>query len=297
MTELNKPFHSTDFGKLFVGDSKEILNNPTLQEYKGKINLIFTSPPFPLNRKKKYGNLQGNDYILWISEFASLFKDYLSNDGSIVLEVGNAWNKGLPTTSTLPIESLLSFKRHGDLHLCQEFIYYNPARLPTPVQWVNKERIRVKDSFTRIWWLSPTPRPYANNRNVLVEYSNRMKDLLEKGEYNSGKRPSEHKIGISSFLKDNGGAIPPNVIVATNTKSRDIYLDYCKVKNVKPHPARMPEEIVEFFIKFLTKENDIVLDPFAGSNTTGATAQKLKRKWVSIEINKDYAFSSIGRLI
>jgi len=294
-TSALEPLYITDKGSLFVGTSDILLTQEPICNLKGQIGLIFTSPPFPLNRKKKYGNLQGQEYINWLSSLAPLFSEYLSEDGSIVVELGNAWNPGLPTTSTLPLEALLQFKKTGDFHLCQEFICYNPARLPSPVEWVNKRRNRVKDAYTRLWWLSKSPNPKADNRNILCEYSDRMKKLLASKKYNAGKRPSEHTIGKTSFLKDHGGAIPPNVIVASNTKSNDPYLAYCRQHGVGPHPARMPEDVSLFFIKFLTNENDWVMDPFAGSNTTGATAEKLGRRWISIEPNQSYAGGSVGR--
>ena len=289
------PYYSTKNGSLYLNDSIFLLMNETFNIYLNKINLIFTSPPFPLNRKKKYGNFVGKEYINWFSNLSKILSPYLTDNGSIVIELGNAWNPGSPTYSTLPIESLLEFKRSGRFHLCQEFIYFNPTRLPTPVEWVNKKRIRVKDSFTKIWWLSKTDYPYANNRDVLIDYSKSMKKLLLNGKYNSGRRPSEHIIGKKSFLKDNKGAIPANVLIASNTKNSDKYINYCKNNNIELHPARMPEEIPSFFIKFLTKPNEIVLDPFCGSNTTGAIAEILNRRWISIELNKIYADGSMGR--
>lgn len=290
-----EPYYTTTNGIFYRSLCENVLKADSLREFKGKINLIFTSPPFPLNRKKKYGNLQGKKYISWLASYAPLFSEYLSEDGSIVLELGNAWNPGLPTTSTLPIETLLQFKKSGNFHLCQEFICFNPARLPSPVQWVNKERIRVKDAFTKLWWLSKSPRPKANNRRVLKEYSKKMQQLIQTKKYNAGRRPSEHIIGEKSFLKNNKGAIPSNVIIATNTKSRDVYLDYCRQCNLEPHPARMPEDIISFFIRFLTEERDWIMDPFAGSNTTGAIAEELGRYWISIDPDKVYADGSIGR--
>ena len=181
---------------------------------------------------------------------------------------------------------VLEFKKRGEFFLCQEFIYFNPAKLPAPVEWVNKKRIRVKDSFTRLWWLSSTPNPKADNRNVLEAYSLQMKKLIKSGKYNAGKRPSEYNIGNSSFLNDNGGAIPSNVIIASNTTAKDRYIEYCKEHELEIHPARMPKEIPLFFIKFLTDANDLVLDPFAGSNTTGYVAESTLRRWLSIEINQ-----------
>lgn len=106
---------------------------------------------------------------------------------------------------------------------------------------------------------------------------------------------SEYTIGEDSFLTNNGGAIPSNVIIASNTTSNDNYIKYCKENNYTIHPARMPKEIPLFFIKMLTDENDLVLDPFAGSNTTGYVAELLKRRWVSIEIDPSFVRSSMGR--
>ena len=284
--------YNTDFGICINEKCETVIKNYLEPNYKGRINLIFTSPPFPLNRAKKYGNLNGDKYKSWLCEVGKSLLPLLSDDGSIVIEIGNAWNPGEPTFSTLPIETLLEFQKSCGLYLCQEFIYYNPARLPSPIQWVNKERIRVKDSFSRFWWMSKTPNPYANNSNVLEQYSKQMEKLIKNGKYNSGKRPSEHNISPDAFLQDNGGSIPANVIISANTNSNDKYLTGCKNNNLPIHPARMPYALPNFFINFLTKKGDIVLDCFAGSNTTGYCAQQLERKWISIEANKDYYMGS-----
>ena len=289
------PLYRSMRGTLYYGDSKDLLSSKWFKPLQNKINLIFTSPPFPLNKKKAYGNLTGQEYIDWLSEFGNIFKKLLSPDGSLVIEIGNAWEKGQPTMSLLPIESLIQLKKKGNFHLCQEFIWFNPARLPSPAQWVNIERIRVKDSFTRLWWLSLVTKPKSDNRKVLVEYSSSMKHLLKNKTYNSGIRPSEHRIGNTSFLKDNGGAIPPNVLTISNTISNDPYLKFCKENGFQYHPARMPIELAKFFIKFLTEKSDLVLDPFAGSNVTGYSAEILGRRWRSIEKNLEYATSSKSR--
>ena len=290
-----RKYFSTQNGIMYLGKCENVLSDYLLDDSFVSANLLFTSPPFPLNRAKRYGNMTGSKYLEWISTLAPIFSRLLAPNGSIVIELGNAWEAGLPAHSTLPIEALLEFKRSGNFYLCQEFIYYNPAKLPSPIEWVNKRRIRVKDSFTRIWWLSNTPYPKANNHNVKEEYSKQMNKLIKSGKYNSGKRPSEYLIGEESFSQDNGGAIPSNVLIASNTTSKDAYILYCKKNEIDIHPARMPVEIAEFFIKFLTDRDDLVLDPFAGSNTTGAASEKHDRKWMSIEANEEYIKGSIGR--
>ena len=302
---------------MYIGDSADLLRSSPISRYRGKIQLVFTSPPFPLNRKKRYGNRDGEEYIEWAASFAPILRDLVTDDGSIVVEIGNGWESGKPTMSTLSMEALLAFKKRAALELCQEFICYNPARLPSPAQWVNVERCRVKDAFTRVWWLSPNPKPKANNRSVLTGYSSSMKRLLERGTYNPGPRPSEHHIGDESFLSENGGAIPPNVILSAvdqllpdildalpqlhgilsiaNTASNDPFQRHCREQGIPAHPARMPMKLAEFFVRFLTDSNDIVLDPFAGSNTTGFVAEQLKRRWIAIEKDRLYAEASSNR--
>ena len=320
----SSPIYRTNLGAAYCGDSSRVLRSRPFLARRGKMQLVFTSPPFPLNTKKNYGNLQGEAYIRWFASFAPLLRELLTDDGSIVVEVGNAWLPGEPVMSTHVLEAFLRFLKRGNLHLCQEFIWYNPARLPSPIEWVNKERIRVKDAFTRIWWMAPSTRPKADNRKVLREYSPTMKRLIETGKYNAGPRPSQHHIGAESFKTDNGGAIPSNVggtealpsldatitpkqfadllvgadnlLKAANTVSSDAYRRFCLDHQVPLHPARMPRPLVEFFIRFLTEEGDTVLDPFSGSNTTGAVAESMGRQWTSIEADWAYAAHSIGRL-
>ena len=219
----------------------------------------------------------------------------LKENGSIVLELGNAWKPGRPVMSTLSIRALLAFLEAGNFALCQQFVWNNPAKLPGPAQWANIERIRVNDAYTLLWWMAKSDRPYADNRQVLTAYSSSMEHLLRTNRYNTGPRPSEHNIGQQSFLNDNSGAIPSNVLTLANTQSSSQYLTYCKTHKLRPHPARMPLGLAEFFIKFLTKPNDLVLDPFAGSNTTGEASEKLGRRWISVEPNKMYLEGSVGR--
>jgi site-specific DNA-methyltransferase (cytosine-N4-specific) len=302
-----RPAYTTARGRMFVGDAATVLAAPALRRQSGRVQLVFTSPPFPLCREKRYGNLRGDEYTQWLAGFARPLAEYLTRDGSIVIELGNGWEPGRPTVSTASLKALLAFQEAAGLHLCQEFIGYNPARLPTPAEWVTVRRIRVKDAYTRLWWLSPTPHPKADNRRVLTAYSDSMRKLLAKGTYNGGARPSGHHVGHRSFLRQNGGAIPPNVLVPpaddlpatvipiSNTGSRGRYLDACRALNVAGHPARMPEALVDFFVRFLTDAGDLVLDPFAGSNTTGAVAESLDRRWLAIERDPEYARASRAR--
>ena len=289
------PAYHTKLGACYVSDIESFLDSPVAKKMHGKINLIFTSPPFPLASPKKYGNLNGDKYLDWIVSITSQLVPLLAKDGSLVMEIGNAWDKGSPTMSTLPLKTLIAIEEKTSLNLCQQFIWENSARLPGPATWVNKERIRIKDSHTHLWWFSPSSRPKANNRNVLIEYSPAMQRLIKTGKYNPGKRPSEHVIGEKTFAVNNQGAIPGSTLVMGNTATDPDYREWCLKQGIPLHPARMPIKLAEFFIKLLTDEGDVVFDPFGGSNTTGRSAQNLKRKWVTIEKDPEYVKGSRGR--
>lgn len=287
--------YRTKHGSMLLGTIEDALSRPPLVDAKGKVNLVFTSPPFPLTRKKRYGNKTGEEYLKWMESLAPRLADLLAEDGSLVVEIGNAWMPGQPEMSTLPLQTLLKILESAKLHLCQQFICHNPARLPGPAEWVNIERIRVKDSYTHVWWMSRTLRPKADNRRVLVPYSPEMLRLLKSKNYNAGTRPSGHYIGDKTFLTNNGGAIPSSVLTYSNTAYHQEYVDHCRKIDVEPHPARMAAGLAEFFIMFLTDPGDLVVEPFAGSNTTGAVAERLKRRWIAVELKEEYVAGSIGR--
>jgi site-specific DNA-methyltransferase (cytosine-N4-specific) len=210
-----------------------------------------------------------------------------------VIEIGGAWNPGKPTRSVYHFDLLVRIVREARFHLAEEFFWFNRTRLPSPAVWVTIERIRVKDAVTPIWWLSKGERPKANNKRVLRPYSDDMKRLFEVG-YNRGRRPSGHVVR-EGFMKNNGGAIPPNLLEVAHTRSRGPYLEYCLRHGFQPHPARFPDEVPTFFVNFLTQKGDLVLDPFAGSNTTGAIAEALDRRWLAFELEREYLVASRGR--
>lgn len=307
-----KPYYKTSYGEYYLNRMEDIISSKIGKLLSNNVQLILTSPPFPLNKKKRYGNLQGDEYKEWFNRLGNLWSPLLKEDGSIVIEMGNSWIPQRPIQSTMHLECLLSLLKESEkkdhLRLIQEFICYNPARLPSPSQWVTIKRIRMTDSFTHVWWIAKSDYPKADNKKVLRPYSKNMLKLLKTQKYNSGLRPSEHKIGQTSFLKDHNGSIMPNFIEIesitggeirkpncfsiANTASNDLYHQLCRKQGMIPHPARMPLELASLFIEFLTDPGDIVFDPFGGSNTTGYCAEVLKRKWIASEVDVEYAKQS-----
>jgi site-specific DNA-methyltransferase (cytosine-N4-specific) len=160
--------------------------------------------------------------------------------------------------------------------------------------------MRVKDSVEHVWWLSKTAFPKADNRRVLKPYSADMLRLAKRG-VRTTVRPSGHNINSSFDKIESGGSIPSNVIddsaandilVAGNNAANDAYTLRCKEAGIKIHPARFPAVMPEFFVKLLSDEGDLVVDPFAGSNTAGAVAERLGRRWIAIELLEEYLEAS-----
>lgn len=286
--------YQTLHGEAWVGDSLELLR--TLAD--GSVNLCITSPPFALQRQKEYGNLDQHEYIDWLIEFATLVRQKLTPDGSFVLDLGGAYQKGVPSRSLYNFRIPIRFCDDLGFFLAEDFYWYNPAKLPSPIEWVNKRKIRVKDAVNTVWWFSKTEWPKADVTKVLAPYSDRMKKLLAdpEGFYRPKDRPSGHDIG-TSFARDNGGAIPSNLLQIPNTDSNGSYLRGCKAVGIKAHPARFPAKLPDFFIKMLTAPGDLVVDIFAGSNTTGVAAESLGRRWRAFELSKEYLAASAFRFL
>jgi site-specific DNA-methyltransferase (cytosine-N4-specific) len=287
--EAPREFYKTSLGIIYEGDSLGMLQ----QLKPASADLIMTSPPFGLVRKKGYGNVDAEQYVEWFKPFATAFRSVLKDTGSLVIDIGGSWIPGQPTRSLYHYDLLIMLCREFQFHLAQEFFWWNPARLPTPAEWVTVRRIRVKDAINCIWWLSLTPWPKASNRRVLQPYSDSMRVLLAKG-YKPMLRPSGHDIS-SKFGTDNGAAIPPNLIALAHTESNSAYIRYCRSKGIMPHPARFPSEIPEFFIRMLTDPGDLVVDPFAGSCATGQAAEYTRRRWICCDLVPEYLAGALGR--
>jgi site-specific DNA-methyltransferase (cytosine-N4-specific) len=278
------PAYTTRLGRAYHADALTVLRRLPADS----VALVLTSPPFALRRQKAYGNVTADEYVEWLWPFAEEIHRILRPDGSFVLDLGGAWNPGSGTRSLYQYELILRLCRL--FHLAQDFYWYNPSKLPTPAEWVTIRRTRVKDAVTTIWWLSKTTEPQADNRRVLQPYSKSMRRLLKHG-YQTARRPSQHDIS-PHFRRDNGGAIPPNLLMAPNCRSNDDYFRLCRAAGLPIHPARFVPAVPEFFVRFLTEPRQLVLDPFAGSNVTGQVAESLERRWLSIEINADYVAGS-----
>jgi len=276
-------------GRIYLGDCINVMNNID----NDSVDLVVTSPPYALLKKKEYGNASSDEYLEWFRPFADEIYRILAPHGSFVLNIGGSWIKGQPTRSLYHFKILIMLCEEFGFNLAHEFYYWNPSKLPNPAEWCTIRKIRVKDSVEPIWWLSKTPYPKASNQRVLQPYSKSMNSLLTNG-YKAKKRPSGHNIS-EKFMVNNGGSIPPNILALPNTESNSEYLVYCAENDIMPHPARFPSTLPEYFIRMCTDERDLIIDPFAGSCVTGEVAERLNRRWVCCDTVEEYLRGAVGR--
>lgn len=287
--------YTTKNGEAYCGDSIDLIQK--LED--NSVDLCITSPPFALVHPKEYGNESQENYVSWLCDFVEVLLPKLKPKGSLVIDIGSAYNPKEPTYSIYQFRLLVKLVDDFGLKLCQPFYWYNPSKLPAPTTYVNRMKIRAKDSIDNIWWLSKSARPHADCTQVLNPYSKKFKKLLKHPEKRGAKDivvPSGHMIHADTW-KNNGGSLPSNLLRIANTNSRGQYILACKRAKIHPHPCRMPEELVSFFVKYLTFENDTVIDIFAGSNTVGEVCEGLNRRWKSFELSKEYVAASAFRFI
>lgn len=286
--------YATPLGVAWCADSRLWL--PTLAD--ASVDLAITSPPFALLRPKEYGNKVEDAYLDWLLAFMAAISPKLKDSGSLVVDLGGAYQRGLPVRTLVQWKFLIRAVEELGFFLAQECYWNNPSKLPTPLEWVNKRKIRLKDPVNTVWWLSKTPWPKADITRVRVPYSDRMKKLLANpGAYYTPKdRPSQHAIS-DKFAIDNGGALPAHLLSIANTESNSAYLRAAKIAGVTGHPARFPAGLPAFFIKLLTDEGDLVVDFFAGSNTTGMVAEELGRHWLACDLDLGYVAASALRFL
>lgn len=284
--------YETDLGVVMWADAQTAARSME----KESLKLIFTSPPYPLLRKKDYGNMDSIRHVEWLLDEAKTWRELLTDDGSLCLNLGDCWQRGIPSMDLYRERLLLGLCDKLGYHLAQTFYWENPCKMPNST-WVTIRRCRVNPSIEPIFWLSKSPWPSADNRRVLRPYSERMVKILAAGGEVRAKRPSGHGDSPTMFAVDHGGSIPHNLIVAHNAESSGKYFRYCRDHKLPIHPARFPLALPEFAIKLTTEPGDVVADFFAGSLKTAEACQKLGRRFRCSDQSLAYLQGGASNLI
>lgn len=280
-----------------AGDGKVLwgaIEDAVAQIEDRSVSLIMTSPPYPQLREKQYGNLDSRRHVEWLTQITQMLLPKLTENGSLVWNLGDTYQKNQPTIDPYCERFLLRLVDDLGLHLAGRFEWNNPSKMPAPAEWCTVRRVRVKASLERCYWMSPSTNPKADNRRVLQPYSASMQRLLNKGGERRALRPSGHAFSTGAFSVDHGGSIPGNLITAANTESNGRYMRHCREQGLPIHPARFPSALPEFFIKMLTDEGDLVADVFAGSCKTAEVARGLNRRFLCVDRVLDYLLGGVG---
>jgi len=254
----------------------------------GSVQAVITSTPYPITGGRRYGTFTPEQVVNLVEDMFTALKPKLRPDGSVFLNLADVWNQGSPTRSTYQERIILNLTEKFGFHFADRFIWHSPSK-PAATDWVTKRRERVRSSNEQFLWFSPTARPKADNRQVLVPYGETMRRTLAAGGDRRTPRPSGHGHAGESYAKDNGGAIPPNFFNVPHATSNSAYIQYCKRMGLDTHPARFPAGgILEFFVKLSTTPGDLVVDCCAGSQLLADACQRLGRRWFTTERHLPY---------
>jgi DNA modification methylase len=251
MVELNRVYNCDCFDGI-----KELDNN--------SVSLVVTSPPYAMQRKFQYGGIAEKDYPQWTVDWMELLKQKLKDDASVMINIRPHIKNG--EISDYVLRTRLALREAGWKE-CEELIWVKTTSPPMG------STERPRRAWESILWFSKTNKPKCYPKANGTE-SNRI-----------GFAGSKFEEGGTSHIHA-GQNLPTQKGVAR-------CVDYIMVGtgNVEKgynHPAMFPPELPEYLIKMLSDEGDLVLDPFIGSGTTGRVAERLNRKWIGFEINKEY---------
>ncbi|MBN2893445.1 MAG: site-specific DNA-methyltransferase [Bacteroidales bacterium] len=253
--------------KILEGDSLDVLK--TLSD--NSVDLIVTSPPYADNRKNTYGGHPPNKYNEWFLPISKELKRVLKPTGTFILNIKEKVTDG--ERNTYVLELIIKMREQGWLWT-EEFIWHKKNSFPG--KWPN----RFRDSWERLLQFNKEKKFAMYQDAVKVEIGDWAKDRLNKLSETDKKRDNA-KNG-SGFGKNVSNWLGKETVYPTNV------LHLATECNNKNHSAAFPNSLPEWFIKLFTKENDTVLDPFAGSGTTLFVAQSLRRNSIGIEIVSEY---------
>ena len=276
---------STDLGVAILGNSTMVLPGNT-----EPVHLCLTSPPYPLRKQRDYAAAFKNDseYIDFIVEAIRPIARQLVNGGSVVLNIGqDIFNPGQPSRSLYPERLLLALCEKLDLYLMDRVPWVNMSKPPSPTYWACRKKVQLLAGHEMIFWLTNNPDAVRScNQRVLQPHTESHSALVARGGENRTTIYGDgaHVVKPGAFSQSTDGAIPKNVIIRGHAcaDTRRFHQE-AKRLGLPAHGAIFPTAIPDFFIRFLTEENELVVDPFAGSLKTGLAAERLNRRWMCFD--------------
>lgn len=288
---------STKLGIAILGDTFA-----TLKGLNEPIHLMVSSPPYPLREKRAYGNVNEHEYVDFICAALDPIVKNLVDGGSIALNISNdIFMSKTPARSLYRERLVLALHERFGLYKMDELIWQNPNKPPGPIAWASKTRFQLNVQYEPIYWFCNNPiKARSNNQRVLEPHSEQHKKYMANGGV---KTSSSHSDGayrkvVGAYSNVTKGKIPKNILKHKhNCPSQSLYKRQAKALGLKPHGAPMPLTLARFLIEFMSKKQDLVVDPFAGSFTIPLAAERLGRRWVGIDNVFDYVRGSAERFV
>ncbi len=300
--ELDKILHSlsvigfsTKLGVAIIGYSQSVfakLNEP--------IHLILTSPEYPLRNPRKYGNVTEPEYVDWVCKTIEPVVRNLVDGGVLTLNISNDIFLPHSAARSLYRERLVIalYERLG-LYKMDEIPWVNLSKPPGPFQYASKRRVQLNVGWEAIYYFSNNPdKVITDNRRVLEPHTEAHLKLINAGGMQrvAVKSDGAYRIKEGSYGNQTEGRIPKNVLFAgTACAENRKYKRAAEALGYQPHGAMMPIKVPDFLIRLFTKENELVVDPFAGSFTTAKAAENLNRRWIGVDPVIDYVMGAASR--
>ena len=260
------------FNKIYHGDCFELIK----QLPDNTIDLVVTSPPYADTKSygKKINVLHPDKYVDWIIPLFVEMNRVIKPTGSIIFNIDDKCHKKLRHTFVFDMISRLS--KETNVKLYDYYIWGKKSSIPNG----NKKRLNhitewifhfVKDQDQVKWNMDDVREPYAKSTAGRYSRANPHEYITDKDGIKINGRLRKREM-------NENGKIPTNVF----------YFNTNAVTRGNWHPAPFNKEIPTWFIKALTDEGDVILDPFMGSGTTAKASNDLGREWIGFDLNEEY---------
>lgn len=258
-----------------VGDCATILKGIPDNTY----DLIMTSPPYSDQRRKTYGGIHPDDYVKWFIPKSKEFLRVLKPTGTFILNIKEKVVDG--ERHTYVIELIQEMRRQG-WFWTEEYLWHK--KNTSPGKWPN----RFRDAWERCLQFNKQKNFSMYQDAVMVPVGDWAQSRLSKLSA-TDKARAQSNVG-SGFGKNVSNWVGRKMVYPSNV------LHIATECGNKSHSAVYPKELPEWFIKLFTKKGDLVLDPFAGSGTTGLVAKMNGRDYTLIDILGGYKKVAEARL-
>jgi len=256
------------------GDCRDVLKT-----YEGLVDLIVTSPPYADARRKHYDGIHPNNYEEWFLSFHDPFFSALKADGSLIINIKDKVVNGVrPRFVWRTIEALCE----RGWYAIDDYLWHKTN--PMPGYWPT----RLRDGWEYCFHLAKSRRPFFDSDAVRKPIGDWVESRLRRLGENDLSR--HNSVNASGFGRDISRWVGKRTVLPSNVISLAL------VGKNQGHPAVFPVDLPLFFIKLLCPEGGLVVDPFAGSGTTGIAALSLGRRSVLIDNNPTYCQEAIRRL-